>query len=78
LNPGTRLVMSRIPFDRDARTISAPGVRRHLRAVGLDPVETGYLFYFPRPLRSLRWTERFLTRVPLGAQYGVFARKRTP
>ena len=75
VNPGTRLVMSRIPFDRDASTITAWGVRRHLRSVGLRPVATRYLFYFPRPLRALRPLERFLTRVPLGAQYGVFATK---
>lgn len=74
-NPGTRLVMSRIPFDKDAVTITAPEVRRHLRDAGLRPTETGYLFYFPRFLRALRFTERYLTRLPLGAQYGVFAEK---
>jgi len=73
LNPGTRLVMSRIPFDRGASTITAWGVRRHLRSVGLRPLATRYLFYFPRPLRVLRRLEGGLTRVPLGAQYGVFA-----
>lgn len=74
-NPGTRLVMSRIPFDRDAVTITAPEVRRHLGDAGLRPVETRYLFYFPRPLSALRFLERFLARLPLGAQYGVLAEK---
>jgi trans-aconitate methyltransferase len=74
-NPGTRLVMSRIAFDKDAVTITAPEVRRHLSDAGLRPAETRYLFYFPRPLRALRFLERFLARLPLGAQYGVLAEK---
>jgi trans-aconitate methyltransferase len=75
LNPGTRLVMSRIPFDKGTQPITAWGTRRLMRAAGLQIVETAYLFYFPRPLRALRWLEPFLTRVPLGAQYVVIATK---
>jgi trans-aconitate methyltransferase len=75
LNPGTRLVMSRIPFDRDASTLTAWSVRRHLQAVGLRILATRYLFYFPRLLRALRPLEAYLTRLPLGAQYAVFAEK---
>ena len=74
-NPGTRLVMSRIPFDKDAVTIAAPDVRRHLRDVGLRPAETRFLFYFPRALSALRFLEPFLARLPLGAQYGVLSEK---
>lgn len=76
LNPGTRLVMSRIPFDRDASPVTSWRVAAHLRAAGLAPLETAYLFYFPRALRALRFVEPLLTRLPLGAQYGVFAQKR--
>jgi trans-aconitate methyltransferase len=76
LNPGTRLVMSRIPFDKGTQPITGWGTRRLMRAAGLRIVETAYLFYFPRPLRALRPLEPFLTRVPLGAQYVVIAVKR--
>ncbi len=72
-NPGTRLVMSRIPFDRDAILVRPAQARRLLRAAGLEPCFTGFYFYFPRWLRTLRPLERWLVRVPLGAQYGVFA-----
>jgi SAM-dependent methyltransferase len=72
-NPGTRLVMRRIPFDRDAIPVRPAQARRLLRAAGLTPHFTGFYFYFPRWLRSLRPVERWLVRVPLGAQYGVFA-----
>ena len=73
LNPGTRYVMSRIPFDRDAVPLTAVALRRHLRAAGLAPLRTENLFWFPRALAWLRPLERGLVRVPLGAQYGVFA-----
>jgi 2-polyprenyl-3-methyl-5-hydroxy-6-metoxy-1,4-benzoquinol methylase len=75
LNPGTRLVMSRIPFDKGTEPITAWNTRRLMRAAGLQVVETAYLFYFPRILSALRPVEPFLTRVPLGAQYVVIAAK---
>jgi len=74
-NPGTRFVMSRIPFDRDAITISPPNARRLLRGAGFEILRTDHLFFFPRALRWLRPLERGLTAVPLGAQYLVLARK---
>ncbi len=72
-NPGTRLVMSRIPFDRDAVLVRPGEARRLLEAAGLEPRFTGFYFYFPRWLGALRPIERRLVRLPLGAQYGVFA-----
>src|SRR5262249_28827289 len=53
-NPGARLVMARIPFDRDAIMISPPKARRLLRAAGFEIVRTDYMFVFPRLLRRLR------------------------
>jgi SAM-dependent methyltransferase len=74
-NPGTRLVMSRIPFDRDAIPLSAPETKRLLRAGGFEIVRTDFCFIFPRLLRWMRWTEPFVSRLPLGAQYQVLGRK---
>ena len=74
-NPGTRYVMRRIPFDRDAIPISPPEARRMLRAGGFEVVSTEFLFFFPRALAWLRAFERKLSRVPLGGQYIVFGRK---
>lgn len=75
-NPGTRLVMRRIPFDRDAKTLSARHARTLLRGAGFDIMTTDFLFLFPRPLALLRPLEPALTRVPAGAQYMVLCRKR--
>ncbi len=51
-NPGTRLVMSRIPFDRDAITLNCLQARRSLRT-RFEIVRTDFLFIFPRALKSL-------------------------
>ncbi len=75
-NPGTRLVMRRIPFDRDAKTLSAANARRLLEGAGFDVISTDFLFLFPRALAVLRPLEAGLTRVPAGAQYLVLCRKR--
>jgi SAM-dependent methyltransferase len=75
-NPGTRMVMSRIPFDRDAITLSPPEAKHLVRAGGFTlPAVSWSLFYFPRPLAFLRFTESALSRLPLGAQYCVLAAK---
>ncbi len=74
-NPGTRLVMSRIPFDRDAKLLSARKARRLLEDGGFRASPPRFLFYFPRPLAFLRGVEPYLTGLPLGAQYHVHAVK---
>jgi SAM-dependent methyltransferase len=72
-NPGARMVMRRIPFDRDAVPVSAPALRRLLASAGFRPLSSRFLFYFPRALAVLRPLEPLLARVPLGAQYWVLA-----
>jgi SAM-dependent methyltransferase len=75
-NPGARMIMKRIPFDRDAIMISP---REAVRLV----LESGFqssplvrsLFYFPHFLAWLRATEVVLDRLLLGAQYCVLAKK---
>ena len=74
-NPGTRYVMSRIPFDRDAVTIAPTEARKLLRKNGFEILWTDFLFFFPNFLRSLRWMEPALVGMPLGGQYQVLCRK---
>lgn len=75
-NPGTRLVMRRIPFDRDAITLTPMAASRLLRDGGFEVVRTDFLFIFPRPLSLFRPLEPMVCRLPLGAQYQVLCRKR--
>jgi len=74
-NPGTRYVMSKIPFDRDAVTLTPPEARRLLASNGFEVVRTDFLFIFPKFLRVLRGLEPLVARAPLGAQYMVLARR---
>ena len=74
-NPGTRYVMSRIPFDRDALTLSPPEALALLRRTGFQIIRTDFLFLFPNFLRWLRWIEPLACRMPLGGQYQVLCRK---
>ncbi len=74
-NPGTRLVMSRIPFDRDAVTITPYGAKTLLRSAGFNTIRTDAWFLFPHALRALRPLEWWVHRLPLGAQYLVLAQK---
>jgi SAM-dependent methyltransferase len=74
-NPGTRYVMSRIPFDRDAMTLSPLEARQLLRVCGFEILRTDFLFIFPNILRWCRWLEPLCSRLPLGAQYQVLCRK---
>ena len=74
-NPGTRYVMSRIPFDRDAITLTAPEARRLLRKAGFQILQTDFLFIFPKMLKWFRPVEPKLVSLPLGAQYQVLCRR---
>lgn len=70
-----RYVISRIPFDRDAITLTPPEARRLLGDGGFQVLRTDFLFIFPRWLGWLRRLEPGLTGWPLGAQYLVLGRK---
>lgn len=73
-NLGTRYVMSRIPFDRDAVLVWPGQAIRLLRAAGFEILRKDFCFIFPRFLRLFRWSEPLLCRLPLGAQYLVLGR----
>ena len=74
-NPGTRWVMSRIPFDRDAIMLWPWGARRLLSQAGFEIILTHFAFIFPKPLGFLRFAEWPLRHLPFGAQYMLLARK---
>ncbi len=73
-NPGTRLVMSRIPFDRDARLLTPHELRALQESSGLAHAGTEFHFVFPRALGFLRSLEPLVRALPLGGQYLVVGR----
>ena len=73
-NPGTRLVMSRIPFDHDARLLRPGALRALQESAGLKYAGTEFHFVFPRALGFLRSIEPLVRSLPLGGQYLVTGR----
>jgi SAM-dependent methyltransferase len=74
-NPGTRYVMSKCVFDRDAITISPSQAVRLVREQGFNVQRRDFLFFYPRFLKALRFTERWISALPMGAQYLVLCQK---
>ena len=75
LNPGTRLIMAKCPFDRDAMPIVPSQATKMLIAAGFRIETVVSRFFFPRPLAFLRPLETCLSPSLLGGQYLVLARK---
>jgi len=71
LNPATRWVFERCPFDADAEMFGLGTARRLCREAGFASEQHGYTLFFPRPLGFLRGLERWMRWIPLGAQYYV-------
>lgn len=76
-NPGTRWIMHRVPFDRDAVPLSPLQAVRMLKRNGFGVVGCDFAFVFPKCLGFLRPLERHLRKLPLGAQYQVLSRAET-
>ena len=75
LNPLTRRVVARCPFDEDAALIRVSEMRRRLHTAGFAAVQKRYRLFFPDALRALRPLENYLDWCALGAQYSLIARK---
>jgi SAM-dependent methyltransferase len=77
LNPATRLIVGRLPMDRNAIMLSAGETRSLFNDAGLQCLETSYFLYLPeKPFRMFPALETALRRIPLGGQYAVFGDKR--
>lgn len=73
-NPLTRHAVKSCPFDENAVLISAPKMRKRLKAAGFADCALRYRIFFPAGLAWLRPLERLMTGVPLGAQYCLSGR----
>jgi SAM-dependent methyltransferase len=74
-NPIHAYAMKHSQIDENAIPISPPESRRLLSSERFRVVQTDYLFFFPGYLRWLHPLEKWLAKVPLGAQYLVLAVK---
>lgn len=70
-NPVTRHVFENCPFDVHAEMLTMRQTTQLATNSGLHILHRAYTLFFPRPLKVLRPLERFMGRLPLGAQYYV-------
>jgi SAM-dependent methyltransferase len=75
LNPLTRLAVSRCEFDRDAVLIYKNNLKKKFIASGFKITQGAYIVFFPFRGNVFRSTEKFLSRLPLGAQYFLIGKK---
>ncbi|MBZ9796761.1 class I SAM-dependent methyltransferase [Mesorhizobium sp. ES1-4] len=68
-NPLTTHAVRNCAFDENAVLISAPEMRRRMAAAGIPGTRIIYRIFFPKLFSWLRPLERFLTKIPVGAQY---------
>lgn len=71
-NPLTQKAVKDCPFDDDAILISGPEFRRRVQAAGWKNVRLQYVLFFPKFLSAFRFMEKYLSWLPLGAQYVVY------
>ena len=74
-NPLVRYVVARTPIDANAVLLDADEVKDGLLGSGRYEIETDYLMFMPPGIAWLRFVDRTLAWLPLGAQYVVAARK---
>jgi SAM-dependent methyltransferase len=77
-NPRNFLTVAAVrecPFDVNARLVDAKTLLRRVVRSGWRDTSVAYRVFFPHLLAFARPMERFLRRLPLGAQYFVSAKK---
>ncbi len=75
-NPLTRLAVSTCEFDEDAVLLSLRRTKDLLLHAELNIVEQPYILFFPWDKMLFRRVERFISFLPLGAQYIVIGQKQ--
>jgi SAM-dependent methyltransferase len=73
-NPLTRLAVLRCPFDDDAVLLSAGKAALLFQATGLSDIQSEHFLLLPSARPFARKVERWLSALPLGAQYACSAR----
>ena len=74
-NPMQSFAMKHSEIDRNAIPLPPPESRQLVASERFSVTRTDYLFFFPGSFSWLHPMERWLIKVPLGAQYQILARK---
>jgi ubiquinone/menaquinone biosynthesis C-methylase UbiE len=72
-NPVTRYIVATCPFDESAVLIPPGKLKQRQIAAGFKKVEVVYTGFLPGALAALRPFERYISALPMGAQYYTLA-----
>jgi SAM-dependent methyltransferase len=67
--------MRQNPFDAGTKMLFPSYLRGLVRRADLRARAPRYYVFYPKQLKRLRWSERYLRAVPIGAQYYVWGTK---
>lgn len=73
INPVTRHIVATCPFDENAVLIAPGELKRRQTQAGFGKIDVAYTGFFPSALAALRPLERYMTALPVGAQYYTLA-----
>jgi SAM-dependent methyltransferase len=74
LNPLTRRAFNTCEFDHGCKMISSGRLRCLIGKAGFNKVEINYTLFFPKILQRLTFLEKYMTSLPIGAQYYAVCR----
>jgi len=77
LNPATMYIAiaNDYRFDKNARLLCHPSLRKLARQSGFRNTRIRFTIFLPGMFSAMRWIEKYLYRIPLGAHYYLFAEK---
>ena len=75
INPLTSYVFNNSPIDQNAEMIPSKKLVMKALKAKLKILSLKYTLFFPKPLSFLRFLEKFLVWLPLGAQYLLILKK---
>lgn len=74
-NPVTKQTVGRCSFDDDAVMLSCRETERLLHDAGFEDIHSRYIVFFPKKFAGLRFLDRGLGWLPLGAQFLAAGKK---
>ena len=74
-NPLTVSTVKHCPFDVNAKIIKAKKFKNIFAIAGIKRLNTAYRIFFPNFLSFLRPFEKYLKKIPVGAQYYLYTKK---
>ena len=75
LNPLTRIIFNNSPLDKNAEMIPLKKIVKLAQMAGMKVVRKKYTLFFPKQLFFLRFIEKFIGWIPIGAQYMIILKK---